>query len=304
MPDGGCSPMWNISRRECLNVIAGAAAATCVSAEQLKKPTVAAHAWVYAAPLPGYDFTPVLPQIFDDLTYAGIEALELMERALRHPDSVERIGELSRRYKLPIIGTSYDGGPMWDGAKHAAIFDDASMVIERVSKLGGRTLGVSVGDAGRKKTEAELDAQADLVRRLRSLARQHGVVLNLHNHIYEVEDGEYDLRGTLARIPDVKLGPDLDWLTGAGINPADFIRRYGSHMVYMHLRDRKADGTWSEAMGEGAIDYAAVRKALADVQFKGDAAIELAHPAGFKLTRPLRESWKISREYVRRVLGF
>ncbi len=74
--------------------------------------------------------------------------------------------------------------------------------------------------------------------------------------------------------------------------------------MYLHLRDRKADGVWSEALGEGVIDYQAVRTALAEVHFSGDAAIELAHPAGFKLTRPLRESWKMSREYVRRVLGF
>jgi len=27
------------------------------------------------------------------------------------------------------------------------------------------------------------------------------VVLNLHNHTYEVADGEHDLNGTLARLP-------------------------------------------------------------------------------------------------------
>ena len=295
--------MRSINRRECLGLIAGAAARNCLAAGEARKPVVAAHAWVYAAPLPGYDFTPVLPQIFADLSYAGVEALELMERALRHPDAVDRIGELSTKYKLPIMGTSYDGGPMWDRQKHASLFDDASLVVERAGKLGGRTLGISVGDAGRRKTEAELDAQADCLRKLRTVAQQHGLVLNLHNHIYEVRDGEYDLKGTLARIPDVKLGPDLDWLTGAGVNPADFIRRHGSRIVYMHLRDRKADGVWSEALGEGIIDYHAVRKALAEVKFQGDVAIELAHPTGFQLTRPLRESWKISREYVRKVLG-
>jgi sugar phosphate isomerase/epimerase len=294
--------MKRITRRECL-ALGGTLAAASLAATKPRKVTVAAHAWVYAAPLPGYDFTPVLPQIFDDLKYAGVDAVELMERALRHADSVEKIGELSRKHELPVIGTSYEG-PMYDRSKHSQVFDDASLVIERVAKLGGRTLGTSVGDAGRKKTENELDAQAELVRRLRTVAQKHGVVLNLHNHIYEVKDNEYDLRGTLARIPDAKLGPDLDWLTGAGENPADFIRRYSSRIVYMHIRDRKANGEWSEAVGEGVIDYAAVRKALDAIPYQGDVAIELAHPKGFQLTRPLRESWKMSREYVRRVLGY
>lgn len=295
--------MSSITRRTCLAGLSGAIATSFAATNPRRKITVAAHAWVYAAPQPGYDYTPVLEQIFSDLTYAGVDALELMERALRHPDSVERIGDLSRKYKLPIIGTSYEG-PMWDRKKHSELFDDASTVIERVAKLGGRTLGTSVGDAGRKKTEAELDAQAELVKRLQAVAERHGVVLNLHNHIYEVKDGEYDLKGTLARVPNAKLGPDLDWLTGAGENPVEFLHRYAPRIVYMHLRDRKADGTWSEAMGEGAIDYPAIGRALKEIHFTGDVAIELAHPRGFQLTRPLRESWKMSREYVRKTLGF
>ena len=149
-----------------------------------------------------------------------------------------------------------------------------------------------------------MDAQAELIKKITAVAREHSITLNLHNHIYEVNDGEYDLKGTLARVPDAKLGPDLDWLTGAGVDPAKFIRSYSDRIVYMHLRDRKSDGSWSEALGEGTIDYKHVAQTLREVGFSGDAAIELAHPAGFKLTRPLRESWKISREYVRHVFGW
>jgi sugar phosphate isomerase/epimerase len=299
------------TRRDALSVAAGVLSAPLRGAAA-KKVAVAGHVWVYAAPLPGYDPTPALPQAFEDLKWAGLDAVELMERALRHADAVERIGELSWKHRLPVIGTSYEG-PMWNREKHAEIFDDASMVIERVAKLGGRTLGTSVGDAGHKKTAAELDAQGEMIRRLTAGAAQHGVVLNLHNHIYEVRDDEYDLRGTLARVPGAKLGPDLDWLTGTGVDPADFLRRYNRQIVYMHLRDRKLAGTmgswtgrgvWTEALGEGDIDYAVVRRVLDDIHFDGDAAIELAHPPKFQPTRPLRESWKLSREYVRRVLGF
>jgi sugar phosphate isomerase/epimerase len=269
-----------------------------------RKVTVAAHAWVYAAPIPGYDYTPVLEDIFKDLSYAGIEALELMEKPLRHTDAVSRIGELSAKYKLPIIGTSYDGGAFWDRAKHPAILDDASLVLERVAKLRGRTFGVSVGDAGRKKTPEELDAQGEMVNKLQTVAASHKVVLNLHNHLYEVRDNEYDLKGTLARVPGVKLGPDLDWLTGARVDPVDFLRRHRKQIVYLHLRDRNADLKWTEALGEGVIDYPAIAKTLREIGFSGDVAIELAHERGFRTTRPLRESWKMSREYVRRVLGY
>ena len=273
------------------------------AAEKKKKVVVAGHPWVYAAPLPEFDITPVLEQIFSDMSYAGMDAIELMHNALEHPDAVERIGALSHKYFLPVIGASY-GADMWDASKHSAILEQAQTIITRLQQLGGRTLGTSVGDARQMKTPEQLDAQAEILRKIIAFGNVHGVVLNLHNHTYEVRDNEHDLNGTLSRIPDVKLGPDLNWLVRAGIDPVDFIRRHGDHMVYMHLRDQRPDGTWPEAMGEGATDYVAVGKELHRINYAGDAGIELAHEKNFKLTRPLRESLKMSREYVRRTMGY
>ena len=268
-----------------------------------KKVLIAAHPWVYAAPLPEHDITPVLEQVFSDMSYAGMDAIELMHTALGHADSVERIGALSHKYSLPVLGASF-GADMWDASKHSAILEFAQTIITRLQELGGRTLGTSVGEAPHQKTPDQLDAQAEILRKIITFGNEHGVVLNLHNHTYEVRDNEYDLKGTLARIPDVKLGPDLNWLVRAGIDPVDFIRKHGDHIVYMHLRDQKTDGTWPEAMGEGVTDYVAIGKELHKINFSGDAAIELAHEKNFKLTRPLRESLKMSREYVRRTMGY
>jgi sugar phosphate isomerase/epimerase len=267
------------------------------------KVLVGAHPWVYAATQPKYDITPVLPAIFADMQYADMQGIELMHTALQPKDAVERIGELSQKHRLPVIGTSFSG-EMWDRAQHKAVLEDAEVVITRLAKLGGRTLGTSVGAAPKRKTPEQLDAQAEVLRKIIALCQAHGVVLNLHNHTYEVQNNQYDLKGTLSRIPDVKLGPDLNWLVRGGVDPVKFIRQYGKQIVFLHLRDQKADGRWSEAMGEGNMDYAAIGKALHEVGFQGPAVIELAHERDFKPTRPLRESLKISREFVRRVLGY
>ena len=268
-----------------------------------KKVIVGAHGWVYAAPMPNHDYTPKLEQIFSDLKYAGFDAFELMDVVLRHPDAVERLGALSQQHSLPILGTSF-GADMWDRSKHSAILEDAELVITRLAKLGGRTFGTSVGKAPAPKTEEQLDAQAELLRKIIAFGKDHGVVLNLHNHTYEVENGLHDLKGTLARIPDVKLGPDLNWLVRAGVDPVSFINTYGKQMVFMHIRDQKADGTWTEAVGEGVTDYPGIAKALHAIPFRGDAVVELAHEKAFQLTRPLREDWKISREFVRKTMGY
>lgn len=310
---------WQISRRRLLITVAAAlgagsrglsAALTAAGVDVLKPPVsrpgkivVGGHLWVYAARQPGYDPTPALEQAFADISYAGIDAIELMERALRHSDAVERIGDLIQKYKLPVLGSSYEG-PMWDRAQHSAILEDAEVVVARLAKLGGRTFGTSVGRAPRKKTPEQLDAQAEMVKKITALCKANGIVLNLHNHTYEVENNEYDLKGTLARVPDAKLGPDLNWLVRAGEDPVDFIQRYADRIVFLHLRDQKADGTWSEALGEGTTDFYAIGRELKKIHFVGDAVIELAHETGFQPTRPLRESWKMSRQYVRKTLGF
>ncbi|MBM3957714.1 MAG: sugar phosphate isomerase/epimerase, partial [Gemmatimonadetes bacterium] len=128
--------------------------------------------------------------------------------------------------------------------------------------------------------------------------------MNLHNHTYEVEDGEYDLRGTLSRFPEAKLGPDLNWLTRAGIDPVEFIHRYEKSIIFLHLRDARKDGRWVESVGEGDTDFAAIAGALREVGFEGVASIELAWESDFEPTRPLRESLKMSREHIRQTMGW
>jgi sugar phosphate isomerase/epimerase len=232
-----------------------------------------------------------------------MDGVELMHTVPRVDGAVQRIRDLSKKYSMPVIGMSYTA-TMWDRTRHDAQLEEARALIGRLAEIGGHTLGTSVGQARGKKTPEQFDAQADYLRKLLDLCKSNGVTLNLHNHTYEVANGEYDLNGTLARIPDVKLGPDLDWLVAGGVDPVDFIERHGKSIVYAHLRDRKLDGTWPEAMGEGNLDYAAYGRAFRRIPFDGDLAIELAHPDNFTLTRPLRESWKMSREYVHRVMGY
>jgi sugar phosphate isomerase/epimerase len=271
-----------------------------------RKIVVGGHPWVYAATQPGYDITPVLPQIFADMKYAGLDAVELMSTALRPDDAVERIGQLSRQHQLPVLGASFSGA-MWDRQQHATVLDDAALVIPRLAQLGGRTLGISVGPpkGGSKvrKTPEQLDAQAELLRKIFALCDRHRVVPNLHNHTYEVENDLHDLKGTLARLPGTRLGPDLNWLVRGGVDPVAFLRQYRGQIVFLHLRDQKKDGRWSEALGEGDMDYTAIGVALREIHFQGDAVIELAHERDFKPTRPLRESLKLSREFVRLKLG-
>ncbi len=308
MKNPGCNSSFALTRRSFLKAgtLALAPMAGCTSDFRFlsrRKIKVGAHIWVYAAKQPDYNVTPILPQIFAELKYAGMDGVELMHNVLRKPETVKQIAELSKEHQLPVIGTSFSGN-MWDRSRHQAVLQDARLVIKNLAGLNGKTFGITVGRSPAKKTEKQLDDQAEILRKVIAFAEENAIEPNLHNHTYEVQDDLHDLKGTLQRIPDAKLGPDLNWLLRGGVDPVWFIREYGQQIVFLHLRDQHKNGRWSEALGEGDMDYSAIARALKDVNFKGTAVIELAHEANFKKTRPLKESWKISRQYVRNVLGY
>lgn len=267
-----------------------------------RKILVGAHVWVYAASLPGNDVSPILSQIFSDVAYAGFDGVETKHQPLRSSVYTKQIGELIDQYKIRLIGSSYSG-QMWDKDKHNEIYEDVDLIFTNMASVGGKTFAVSVGQTrSRVKTEEEFDNQAILLKRIISLGKEKGIVLNLHNHTYEVENKMYDLRGTLKRIPDIGLGPDLNWLLRAGINPIDFLKEFRKQIVYLHLRDQLSNGKWPESMGEGNVCFKEIDDTLTEINFDGVATIELAWESGFIPTRPIRESLKMSRDFMRKTM--
>jgi sugar phosphate isomerase/epimerase len=266
------------------------------------KVPVSGHLWVYASRYPpDWDCTPILDTVFSDFKYAGLAGVEVMESNMRRKDTVSRFTELIQKHSLPLTGSSYNAD-IWDKTKKQQILEDVTMIVERLHQLGASTFGITVGDAGRLKTEEELDAQANLLKEIVQVCNKNKIVGNLHNHTFEVKDGLHDLKGTLARIPGISLGPDLNWLIRGGVDPVWFIETYGHQMVYMHIRDQYANGKWTEYVGQGVTNFPAIVKALKKVNFKGRAAIELAFDAD--PVNPVREDWKTSRQYVAKVFGW
>lgn len=264
---------------------------------------IGAHLWVFAAKQPGYDPWPVLDKVFDEFSKAKIDGLELMHHALLHDGAVERIQSLSKKYKLPVLGTSWSAN-LWKKEEQRQNIEQGQTVIRRLNELGGTYIGVSVGDAGRRKTAAELDTQAEVLRELCFDATSRGMFTNLHNHIYEVRDDEWDLKNTMERVPEAKLGPDFAWLHRAGVDPVGFIKRHGRRIVYGHLRQDTHEKKWPETMEEGLMDYKAIGAALREVGFQGALAIELAHERDFQPTQSYGESLRKSRIYVKKTMGW
>lgn len=262
---------------------------------------IGAHIWAYAARQPNYDVYPILNQIFQDFNSAGLEAIELMDNGLLHSDSYEKVSELSKKYAVPVMGSSF-GADMFIRSQHERIIGDAKRVIAILHKLDARNLGISTGGKeGSAKTSEELDTQAEILSKIKRMCEDNDIIMNLHNHTYEVEDDEYELRGNIRRIPDIELGPDLNWLLRAGIEPFGFLRRYRDRIAFMHVRDERR-GRWVEYLGEGDFDLTGFKKVIDEIKFSGDMAIELAHEADHKFVRSMGENFKLSYQNLRRAL--
>lgn len=271
-----------------------------------KQVKLSGHLWVYASKYPpNWDCTPILEQAFSDMAHAGLYGIELMEVLLRPDDAVTRISEYSKKHHIKVSGSSYGVGfQMCDTEQHQRIWEDIQLIIPRLAQLGGETFGISVGGVGRKKTARELDSQAQLLKKILPFCEDHGIQPNLHNHTYEVENDLHDLKGTLQRIPEARLGPDINWLIRAGVDPIAFLKMYGDKIVYLHIRDQYENGDWSEYVGQGATDFEAIGATLKAIDFSGMAAIELAFPNDFEPTLPLKETWKKSREFVQQTFDW
>lgn len=270
-----------------------------------KKTLVGAHVWPFAVGLPENDVSPILSQIFSDVAYAGFDGVELMHQTLRSSDYTKQVRELIDQHKIILIGSSYSAA-FWDKDKQNEIYEDVDLIFTNMASVGGKTFGVSVGETrGRLKTEEELDNQAYLLEKINALGKtkKKGIVVNLHNHKYEVQNNMHDLRGTLKRIPDMCLGPDLNWLLRADVNPIDFLKEFREQIVYLHLRDQLSNGKWPESLGEGNVDFKEIADALTEINFKGTVSVELAFERGVPLTRPIRESLKMSREHMRKTMN-
>ena len=263
---------------------------------------LAGHIWAYASRYPpNWDCTPMLDTIFSDMRWAGMDGIEIMESLLHHDDAVQRFNDLIGKYKIPVIGTSYYND-MWDKSRQGEILEDVELTVSRLHQIGADMIGISVGDAERQKTEEELDVQAETLKKVMTICKKYNVQPNLHNHTYEMAYNMVDFKSNITKVPDIALGPDLNWLVRSGVDPAGFINTYGHRMVFMHIRDQDANGKWTEAVGTGTTNFKAIAAALKNINYKGKAAIELAFDSPPK--RDVKEDFKMSREYVEKTFGW
>ena len=191
---------------------------------------------------------------------------------------------------------------------------EAEQAIEQIVAGTRRAidiLGIQVincnpsGKAGHaEKTDDELALQARMLDRCGAELRALGVRFALHNHTPAMASNAREVHSNLRNTTpgNVWLNADVEWIRHGGGDPVAFLNEYAGRIGSLHIRD--AVGTqWVQALGEGDIDFPGIAAALKAGNFTGVMSLELAYDDKTEITRSFEENHRVSRDFIRRVLG-
>ena len=194
-----------------------------------------------------------LEEVIADIAYAGCDGVVGRLAWMATDAEAEQVADLLDRYQLAMPALHH-GDVLHRG-------EEAEEAIARITdwaRRGQRFVGCSSvtldarQEPGRRKTEDELDTQAQSLDRLGAeLSKLDGRLL-IHNHTPEIEDNARELRATCERTDPqlVNLCFDVCWAYRGGVDPLALIREYPARIRSLHLRN-SVDGVLSEVLGEG-----------------------------------------------------
>lgn len=159
---------------------------------------------------------------------------------------------------------------------------DATQRAERLAKLGWLVsicpeMGISrivlpFVDASRMSCGTDIDAVMHALHETLPAADAAGVELHL-----ETDLAPREFRAFLNEIPSslVRVNYDAGNSASLGYRPGDEFDAYGHRVGSVHIKDRKTGGG-TVPLGTGDTDFASLRQALVDVEYRGDFVLQVA----------------------------
>jgi inosose dehydratase len=243
-----------------------------------------------------------LEKLFSASQRAGYRRMELIDSFVT-AELKERTAALVRQYNfdIPVV---YHGGPFYDAESAERTIGQILTTADAAKELHAGWINTNCNPKPKRerKTDAELDVEVRSLNRLGQHLKERGMRLMLHNHDADMQEGAREWRHIL-RHSDPKLVSfcvDVHWVWRGKQDPLELLRAAGPRLASLHIRN-STNGVWSESLGEGDVDYAAVTKLLKQMKYKGLIAVELAYEKETKTSRPLEEDLKLSREYAEKV---
>ena len=273
---------------------------------------------------------PTWKSVLKQCADAGYKGIELGPVGFMPEDPVE-LGEGLAEHDLELIGgvvfRPYHDPNAWGdvldgtvrtckalaahGAQHLVLIDSIS---PRRAPTAGRA-----GEA-EKMDKAEWTAYRDRIKESAKIGVDHGLTVGIHAHAAGFMDFEPELERLLDEVDDsiLKICFDTGHHSYAGFDPVAFMKRHMDRISYIHFKDIdpvvKADVVAKRTdfytacgqgifcnLGQGDVDFAAVRQVLIDAGFEGWCTVEQDCDPSMPGT-PMEDA-KANREYLQSI-GF
>ncbi len=198
------------------------------------------------------------------------------------------------------------------GARHLVLIDS---ICQRRAITAGRA------DEAEQMDRAEWQAYVERFRAIAKMgSEEYGLTVGIHAHAAGFMDFEPELERLLEEVDEaiLKICFDTGHHSYAGFDPVTFMRRHIDRVSYVHFKDiapsiksdvvTKRTGFYEACaqgifcnLGEGDVDFPAIRQILLDNQFEGWCTVEQdCDPAG--ATSPIDDA-RTNRAYLHSI-GF
>lgn len=183
-----------------------------------------------------------------------------------------------------ILRTGLPSAGLTAPTTHAALVDaDQPAVFAAAAECGVELVIEPHVPAEHWRTEADVAATATALNEAAALAAGHGLTVGYHNHWWELEiqlGGRTALEVLVDHLdPQVVLEVDTYWAAAGGADAPDLLRRLGSRVRALHVKDGDlaTDATGQVPAGQGRMPIADVLAAAPDAlrvvefdQYAGD----------------------------------
>jgi inosose dehydratase len=261
------------------------------------------YVWSQTYHREGRDLEAGIGDVLAEAAAAGYQGIEGWLTACGTQESARRFRSLLDEHGLTLTSL-YTGGCYCEPERARQSLAALLPAAERAVAIGCPAICMNPDVTRERKSDDMLKLQAEWLDRVGAALRERGLELWLHNHDPEMREDGRELRSNLDRTDPARVGfcADTHWIYRGGGDVMAYLDRYGSRVRSLHLRNSQG-GVWSETLGDGDLDYRAIAAKLAALRFDGPLIVELALEKGTPQTRPLVESARMSREYVRAVFG-
>ncbi|WP_207509888.1 sugar phosphate isomerase/epimerase family protein [Telluribacter humicola] len=306
-------------RRQFLSTVTGLTGAALLApqllqAEEVKASPIACnqYTWFTFYSREGRNWTADLDASLAEFKKSGLTAYE---PSFNNADEVKKLIPLVKKHSL-TVPSAYVNSVLHKADEAQNSIDSVLAIAEATKPLGTRILvtnpsPISWGGT-ENKNDQELAEQAKNLDKLGAELRKRGVTLSYHTHDVELRAGAREFHHMLlATDPrNVTFCFDVHWVyRGSGnsqIAVFDVLKLYGKRITELHVR-QSVGGVWSEAMGEGDIDYRRLAQELKVLGIRPhivlEQCIEKPSPHTMQAVEAHQRSLAYARDVFSKLLG-